>query len=85
MLIPGKLYKFVISGQLIDKYGYDIGTYLDNIPVGNYGLLYTGDILLYCKEVWVPDVKLYQFIFFDKIIYYSSCYNKCIPKLFISV
>jgi len=85
MLIPGKLYKFVMIKELSSTYKYDIDTYMDNIPVGEYGYLQSGDILLYCNEVWVPNVKLYQFIFGSKIIYYSSYFDEYIPNLLLPV
>ena len=84
MLIPGKLFKFDISDEIINN-NYDIDTTMDNIPVGNYGCLQSGDILLYCEQVWIPNIRLYKFIFGNKIIYYSSYFDEYIPSLFIPI
>jgi hypothetical protein len=90
MLMPGKLYKvdlsFIESDKKFKKSKfYDIYTYMDNIPTGDYGELFDGDVLLYCKEAFVPNIILYEFLHHGKSVYYSSYYKEYLDRIFILI
>ena len=80
MLIPGKLYK--IKSFPYDLVPYELFDFLDAIPAGNISTMKSGSVLLYCKEVWVPNVKLYEFLYKGKFIYWSSYLDAYMLRVF---
>ena len=80
MLIPGKLYK--IKQAPYDSVPYELFDFLDAIPTGNLSIMKPGSVLLYCKEVWVPNVKLYEFLYKGKFIYWSSYLDAYMLRVF---
>ena len=80
MLIPGKLYK--IKSAPYDSVPYGLWDVMDEIPVGNIFMMKPGSILLYCEEVWIPNVRLRQFLYKNKFVYWSGTLDSYMSRVF---